>query len=241
MVGGAGCQGHEGEGWVLVASGSHAGAVGDEDVAAGMELIPFVEQGGFGVFAHADATYFVDVEARILAVVEAVDVLTACGFEHFGALGEEIGGHLIIVVIVGDGGDELGDTPFVVLVGAEPDMVLELWDRFALHSHIDEPGAGFGDGIFPGSADAGFVHSLAPAGAACPEIAHIPSLEAEALVFVQVAERGDKDLGGAAAVVIAVGEPVEFSAYIAAVVVEGDVVAEEAVIVAESVGEAGGF
>jgi hypothetical protein len=42
VVGGAGGEGHEGDGRVLIPGRVHAGAVGDEDVLAGMELVPLV-------------------------------------------------------------------------------------------------------------------------------------------------------------------------------------------------------
>jgi hypothetical protein len=43
VVGGACRERHKSERWVLVAGGCHTGSVGDEDVLAGVELIPFVE------------------------------------------------------------------------------------------------------------------------------------------------------------------------------------------------------
>jgi hypothetical protein len=224
-------------GGVLVACGGHAGAVGDENVLAGVELVPFIEQGGFGVFAHADAADLVDVETGILVVVLTGDIFAACGFEHFGALGDEVGGHLIIIVVIGDRGDKLRDAPLVFLIGAQADVVLKFGNRFTLHAHIYKPGTGFGDAVFPGSADAGGIDALSPVCADGAKITHIAALEAEAFMFVEVAERGNKDLGRTTTIVITVGKAVESGADIAAIIVKGDIVAEESIVVAETLWE----
>jgi len=86
VAGGACCEGHESQGRILISGGSHAGPVSYEYIRTGMELIPFVEQGGFGITAHSDATHFVDVEARALVVVYAGNILTTACFQHFGTL-----------------------------------------------------------------------------------------------------------------------------------------------------------
>lgn len=238
VVCGTGGEGHEGERRVLIAGGGHAGAIGYKHILAGMKLIPFVEEGGLGIAPHPDAAHLVDIEAGVLVVVKARDVFAAGGFQHFGALGNEVGGHLIVVIVVAHGGDELWDAPGIFLVGAEPDVVVEFGDGLALHAHGDPPGARLGECVFVGCADAILLHVLAAVGA---EVAHIAPLETEVVVFLKVAEVGDEDFGGAAAVVIFIGESIEEAAYVSAVVVKHDVVTEEAVVVAEAVGEAGRF
>src|ERR1700722_18307793 len=197
-----------------------------------MELVPFVEHGGLWVAAHPAAAHLVDVEAGGLVVVDTVDFLAATGFEHIGAFDEKVCDHLGIVVVVADRGDELGDSPLVMLIGAEADMVLDFGDRLALHAHGHEPGAGFGEGVFVGGADAACAGGLS---AARGKVAHIAAAEAEFLVMEDVAERGDEDFRRAAAVVIFVWVAVEFGADGTPGVMECDIVAEDVVIVTEAV------
>src|SRR4029077_8487546 len=40
----ASCECHVQDGWTLIPCGRHAGAVGDEDILTGVQLVPFVEE-----------------------------------------------------------------------------------------------------------------------------------------------------------------------------------------------------
>jgi len=237
MVGGPGCEGHEGDGRILIPGRVHAGTVGDEYVLAGVELVPLVEQGGLGILAHAAAAHFVDIETGGLVVVGAGDIFAAAGIQHFGAPSEEILDHFAVVVVVADRCDQLGDAPLVLLIGAEADMVPEFRDRLALHTHRYIPGAGFGEGVFVGGADRADTSGL-PASRA--EVAHIAPAKGQLFVAEDVAEGRNEDLCRAAAEVVFVGVTVEFCVDGTPVVMEGDVVTEDVMVVAQAVGETTG-
>ena len=74
MVGGAYGQCHEGEGGVLGRDGSHAGAISYKDIGAGVHLVPLVEHGSLGVFAHPYASHFVNIQAGGLFGVTCLNV-----------------------------------------------------------------------------------------------------------------------------------------------------------------------
>ena len=186
--------------------------------------------------AHARAAHLVDVEAGVLFGITGGDFLGADGFEHLLAAGEEVAHELLVVVVVADGGDELGDAPGIFAVGREADVVFFSRDGLALHHHRDAPRARAGDLVFVGRADAGRAVAELPAGARCTEEHHVATLEI-GLLLPHVAKIGHHQLRGAAARVVGIGEAFNRGREAAAVVVERDVAAEQTVVVAEAGGE----
>ena len=56
------CQRHISKRWILSGGGGHTCAVGNKHILAGMQLVPFIEQRGLWVLAHAYATHFMNIK-----------------------------------------------------------------------------------------------------------------------------------------------------------------------------------
>src|SRR5208283_1120529 len=90
VVAGASSECHVGERRIHTRGGSHASAVGDEEIADVVSLIVGVEYGSFGIATHASGAHFVDAAAgRSDGLVDGDFAGTGSG-EHLRGLKSDV-------------------------------------------------------------------------------------------------------------------------------------------------------
>src|SRR5690606_12874710 len=105
--------------WILSAGRSHAGSVGYKYIGTRMKLIPFIEQGGFGIVSHPYSTHFVDVQSGCSFIVPG-SYIGDTGFrKHFLHLFQIILDHFLVVVVALTSAAELTATPVLSQLGIE--------------------------------------------------------------------------------------------------------------------------
>ena len=199
-----------------------------------MKLVPLVEDRVLRIAPHARATHLVDVEPGSLVIVVRLDVVAARDLEHRFRLGSPIANHLLGVVVVSDRCNETRDSPLVLLTLMQTDVIGLSRNGLALHVHVDPPRPGLRLRVFVLTADALRRRFSALAVGSCEG-----RVAADEVHFLlpEVAEIDEDALGRIPDVEVLVLEAIDLSTRPRAVVVVGDVLAQQPGVVAESVRE----
>ena len=100
----------------------------------------------FWIPAHPYSTHFMDIKSRCLAAVVRADICTSCYFHHFCGLLKKVPEQFFIIIIIPYRSDQLRNSPGVLFIGAQPDMVGFFGNGFSLHHHKYSPSSGFCNG-----------------------------------------------------------------------------------------------
>ena len=116
VVAGAGRERHVGERGIYAGRGSHAGAIGKEKIFYVVGLIVGIEDGSFGVTAHARGTHFMNGQTGRAHFRGDGDVSGSGHGEHLGGLNGRIAEHGALVFAPLHMNLERGNTPGIEFV-----------------------------------------------------------------------------------------------------------------------------
>src|SRR2546430_14412333 len=150
------------QGGVLAGRGSHAGAVGDVDVLAGVQLIPLVQHRGLRVPSHPRRAHFVNAESEANLLIEGAYVAVTGRLQHLRSVALHVLAHAQLVLL--QAGIERQDRqPELVLVSAiEGDAIVVVRKPLAEATHPHIPRSGRGGLGFQARAERRLVHQAGP-------------------------------------------------------------------------------
>ncbi len=234
VIAGANAESHDGESRILAGIRSEAGSVHDKEILDVVGLLELIEDGFFRVGAHAGDAGFVERPARSGRMSVGANIFCASGFQHFSGGGAHVLDHGALVFAVGHMDFENGNSVNIFQIGIKLHEIIPAGENFAEAGDFDA-GARLEKGFFVSFAEARGVPVELGAGLAF--VAEAPEKFFVGRGVLQVAETRDVDaewLYGAAERRLRV-ESGKFAAAAGAADMRGEVMAEDAAVIGETI------